>query len=75
MKLVLTAMLYESVGIKRDLSVKVKLSIYPLIFFNPHLLSHVGTERMGSYIQGAEMSFLQKVSGLSLRDRERSFNS
>jgi len=41
---------------------------------NPHLWSQilVMTQRMRSWIQVAEMSFLQRGAGLSLRDRGRS---
>ena len=41
---------------------------------NPHLCSQIWvlTQRMRLWIQAAEMSFLQRGTGLSLRDRGRS---
>ena len=66
--------LKRSVVVERELSQKAKLSIYRSIF--PTLTyGHelwVETERMRLRIQAAEMSFLRRVSGLSLRDRVRS---
>ena len=67
--------LYRSVVVKRELSQKAKLSIYlssyvPTLIYGRKLC--VGTERTRSRIQAAEMSFLRRVSGLSLRDRVRS---
>uniref|UniRef100_A0A8C6MCM8 Reverse transcriptase domain-containing protein n=1 Tax=Nothobranchius furzeri TaxID=105023 RepID=A0A8C6MCM8_NOTFU len=67
--------LYRSVVVKRELSQKVKLSIYQSIYFPTLTYGHelwVVTERMRSWIQAAKMSFLRRVSGLSLRDRVRS---
>nr|XP_049580441.1 charged multivesicular body protein 1a isoform X3 [Syngnathus scovelli] len=55
--------LYRSVVVKRELSQKAKLSIYRSIYV---------TETTRSRIQAAEMSFLRRMSGLSLRDRVRS---
>ncbi|KAM4534591.1 uncharacterized protein V3H82_024506 [Fundulus diaphanus] len=67
--------LYRSVVVKRELSQKAKLSIYPSIYVPTLIYGHelwVVTERTRSWIQAAEMSFLRSVSGLSLRDRVRS---
>nr|XP_049577496.1 glycine receptor subunit alpha-3 isoform X1 [Syngnathus scovelli] len=67
--------LYRSVVVKRELSQKAKLSIYPLIYAPILTYGHelwVVTERTRSRIQAAEMSFLRRMSGLSLRDRVRS---
>ena len=60
---------------KKELSQKVKLSIYRSIYVPILTYGHelwVVTERTRSRIQAAEMGFLCRVSGLSLRDRERS---
>ncbi|KAL3973669.1 phosphorylated adapter RNA export protein [Sarotherodon galilaeus] len=65
-------MLYQSVVVKRELSVKAKLSIYRSIYAPTLTYGHelwVVTERTRSRIQAAEMGFLRKVAGLSLRDR------
>ncbi|MDG2633017.1 hypothetical protein P7M35_24665, partial [Vibrio parahaemolyticus] len=67
--------LNRSVVVKRELSQKVKLSIYRSIYVPTLTYGHelwVVTERMRSRIQAAEMSFLRRVAGLSLRDRVRS---
>nr|XP_054599772.1 uncharacterized protein LOC129164266 [Nothobranchius furzeri] len=67
--------LYRSVMVKRELSQKVKLSIYRSIYVPTLTYGHelwVVTDRMRSRIQAAEMSFLRRVAGLSLRDRVRS---
>jgi len=65
----------RSVLVKRELSRKAKLSIYwsvyvPILTYGHELW--VVTERTRSRIQVAEMSFLRRVAGLSLRDRVRS---
>ena len=62
--------LHRPVIVKKELSQKAKLSIYWSIFTYGHEL-WVVTERTRSRIQ-AEMGFLRRVSGLSLRDRVRS---
>ncbi|PWA23723.1 hypothetical protein CCH79_00006096 [Gambusia affinis] len=67
--------LYRSVVVKRELSQKAKLSIYrsiyvPTLIYGPELW--VMTERTRSRIQAAEMGFLRRVAGLSLRERVRS---
>ncbi|TWW69275.1 hypothetical protein D4764_18G0000810 [Takifugu flavidus] len=67
--------LHRSVVVKRELSRKAKLSIYQSIFVPTLTYGHelwVMTERTRSRVQAAEMSFLRRVAGLSLRDRVRS---
>uniref|UniRef100_A0A3P9I175 Reverse transcriptase domain-containing protein n=1 Tax=Oryzias latipes TaxID=8090 RepID=A0A3P9I175_ORYLA len=67
--------LYRSVVVKRELSRKAKLSIYRSIYVPVLTYGHelwVMTERTRSRIQAAEMSFLRRVAGRSLRDRVRS---
>ncbi|XDV13498.1 hypothetical protein PO909_001890 [Leuciscus waleckii] len=67
--------LYRSVMVKKELSRKAKLSIYRSIYVPTLTYGHelwVMTERTRSRIQAAEMSFLRRVAGRSLRDRVRS---
>ncbi|KAL0194436.1 hypothetical protein M9458_012732, partial [Cirrhinus mrigala] len=67
--------LYQSVVVKKELSCKAKLSIYRSIYVPTLTYGHelwVMTERIRSRIQAAEMSFLRRVAGRSLRDRVRS---
>ncbi|TWW68233.1 hypothetical protein D4764_19G0000310 [Takifugu flavidus] len=67
--------LHRSIVVKRELSQKVKLSIYWSIFVPTLNYGHelwIMTERTRSRVQAAEMSFLRRVAGLSLRDRVRS---
>uniref|UniRef100_A0A8C9WAJ3 Reverse transcriptase domain-containing protein n=1 Tax=Scleropages formosus TaxID=113540 RepID=A0A8C9WAJ3_SCLFO len=67
--------LYRSVVVKRELSRKAKLSIYRSIYVPTLTYGHelwIMTERMRSRIQAAEMSFLRRVAGRTLRDRVRS---
>ena len=67
--------LNRSVVVKRELSRKAKLSIYRSIYVPTLTYGHelwVMTERTRSRVQAAEMSFLRRVAGLSLRDRVRS---
>ncbi|TKS65493.1 LINE-1 reverse transcriptase -like protein [Collichthys lucidus] len=67
--------LHRSVVVKKELSRKAKLSIYQLIYVPTLTYGHelwVVTERTRSRIKAAEMSFLRRVAGLSLRDRVRS---
>uniref|UniRef100_A0A8C2ZPF1 Reverse transcriptase domain-containing protein n=1 Tax=Cyclopterus lumpus TaxID=8103 RepID=A0A8C2ZPF1_CYCLU len=67
--------LYRSILVKRELSRKAKLSIYWSVYVPTLTYGHelwVVTERTRSRIQAAEMSFLRRVAGLSLRDRVRS---
>ncbi|KAK0135736.1 Craniofacial development protein 2 [Merluccius polli] len=67
--------LHRSVVVKRELSRKAKLSIYQSIYVPALTYGHelwVMTERTRSRVQAAEMSFIRRVAGLSLRDRVRS---
>ncbi|KAK3548003.1 hypothetical protein QTP70_001912 [Hemibagrus guttatus] len=67
--------MYRSVVVKKELSRKAKLSIYQSIYIPTLTYGHellVMTERVRSRIQAAEMSFLRRVAGCSLRDRVRS---
>ncbi|KAK3526422.1 hypothetical protein QTP70_025454, partial [Hemibagrus guttatus] len=67
--------MYRSVVVKKELSQKAKLSIYQSIYVPTLTYGHelwVMTERVRSRIQVAEMSFLCRVAGRSLRDRVRS---
>ncbi|KAK3512519.1 hypothetical protein QTP70_015647, partial [Hemibagrus guttatus] len=67
--------MYRSVVVKKELSRKAKLWIYQSIYVPTLTYSHelwVMTERVRSRIQAAEMSFLRRVAGRSLRDRVRS---
>ncbi|KAK3571512.1 hypothetical protein QTP86_012861 [Hemibagrus guttatus] len=67
--------MYQSVVVKKELSQKAKLSIYQSIYVPTLTYGHelwVMTERVRSRIQAAEMSFLRRVAGRSLRDRVRS---
>ncbi|KAK3546694.1 hypothetical protein QTP70_031760, partial [Hemibagrus guttatus] len=67
--------MHRSVVVKKELSRKAKLSIYQSIYVPTLSYSRelwVMTERARSWIQAAEMSFLRKVAGRSLRDRVRS---
>uniref|UniRef100_A0A6Q2ZFL9 ribonuclease H n=1 Tax=Esox lucius TaxID=8010 RepID=A0A6Q2ZFL9_ESOLU len=66
--------MYRSVMVKKELSRKAKLSIYQSIYVPTLTYGHelwVMTERTRSRIQAAEMSFLRRVAGRSLRDRLR----
>ena len=67
--------MYRSVMVKKELSRKAELSIYRSIYVPILTYGHelwVMTERTRSQIQAAEMSFLRRVAGRSLRDRVRS---
>ncbi|KAK3530107.1 hypothetical protein QTP86_014770 [Hemibagrus guttatus] len=67
--------MYQSVVVKKELSQKAKLSIYQSIYVPTLTYGHelwVMTERVRSRIQAAEMSFLRRVAGHSLRDKVRS---
>ncbi|KAK3559606.1 hypothetical protein QTP86_013548 [Hemibagrus guttatus] len=67
--------MYRSVVVKKELNRKAKLSIYQSIYVPTLTYGHelwVMTERVRSWIQAAEMSFLRRVVGRSLRDRVRS---
>ncbi|XDV32819.1 hypothetical protein PO909_003528 [Leuciscus waleckii] len=64
--------MYRSVVVKKELSRKV-MSIYRSIYVPTLTHGHelwVMTERTRSRIQAAEMSFLRRVAGRSLRDRK-----
>ncbi|KAK0147969.1 putative uncharacterized transposon-derived protein F52C9.6 [Merluccius polli] len=70
--------LHGSVVVKWELSRKAKLSIYQSIYVPALTYGHElweMTERTRSRVQAAEMSFLRRVAGLSLRDRVRSSSS
>ncbi|TWW76641.1 hypothetical protein D4764_12G0000310 [Takifugu flavidus] len=67
--------LNRSVVVKKELSRKAKFSIYRSIYVPVLTYGRqrwVMTERTRSRTQAAEMSFLPRVAGLSLRDRVRS---
>ncbi|KAK3573272.1 hypothetical protein QTP86_019232 [Hemibagrus guttatus] len=67
--------MYRSVVVKKELSRKAKLSIYQSIYVPTLTYGHelwVMTERVRFQIQAAEMSFLHRMAGRSLRDRVRS---
>lgn len=67
-------MLYWSVVVKRELSLKAKLVIYPAIYVPTLTYGHqlcVVTKRMRLRIQAVEMGFLWRWTGLSLRDTVR----
>ncbi|KAI3375665.1 hypothetical protein L3Q82_003973 [Scortum barcoo] len=69
---------YRTVVVKKELSRKAKLSIYRSIYVPTLTYGHelwVMTERTRSRIQAAEMSFLRRVAGRSLRDKMRSSRS
>jgi len=66
--------LHRTVFVKRTLSRNAKLSMYWSVYVPTLTYDHelwVVTERTRSRIQAAEMSFLHRVAGLSLRDRVR----
>ncbi|KAF7652090.1 hypothetical protein LDENG_00101950 [Lucifuga dentata] len=68
-------MLYRTIVVKRELSQKVRLSICQSIYVPILTYGHelwVVTERTRLQIQVAEMRFLRRVSGLTLRNRVRS---
>ncbi len=68
-------LMYRSIVVKKQLSCKAKLLIYRSIYVPTLTYGHelwVMTERTRSRIQAAEMSFLCRVAGRSLRDRVRS---
>ncbi|KAK3564604.1 hypothetical protein QTP86_023765, partial [Hemibagrus guttatus] len=65
--------MYRSVVVKKELSRKAKLSIYQSIYVPTLTYGHelwVMNEKVRSWIQAAEMSFLRRVAGRSLRDLE-----
>ena len=62
--------LYRPVVVKKDLSQKVKLLIYRSIYVPTLTYGH--DRRIRSWMQAAEISFLCRGAGRSLRDRVRS---
>ena len=67
--------LHRSIVVRRELSRKVKLLIYRSIYVPTFTYGHeiwVMTERKRSRIQVAEMDFLYRVAGHSLRNGVRS---
>ena len=67
--------LCRTVVMERELRQKAKLSIYRSISVPTLSYGHEGwvvTERTRSRIQAAEMGFLRRVAGVSLRDGARS---
>ena len=67
--------LNRTVVTKKELSQKAKLSVYRAIFVPTLIYGHetwVMTESIRSRVQAAEMRFLRRVAGISLRDRVRS---
>jgi exonuclease III len=67
--------LYRGVVGKRELSDKAKLSVFKSIFVPTLTYGHelwVMNKRTRSRIQAAEMRFLRRVAGLTLRDKVRS---
>ena len=61
--------------VKRELNQETRLSVYQSIFCPTLTYGHelwVVTKRMRLWIQAAEMGFLRRVAGLSLRDGVRS---
>ncbi|KAK3506456.1 hypothetical protein QTP70_000619 [Hemibagrus guttatus] len=62
--------MYRSVVVKKELSRKAKSIYVPTLSYGHELW--VMTESVRSRIQAAEMSFLSRVAGRSLRDRLRS---
>ncbi len=71
--LAVTWALYRTVVVKREMSWKGKLLIYQSIYVPTLTYGHelwVVTERMRLQIQTAEISFLRRVAGLSLREGE-----
>lgn len=57
-----------------ELSQEAKLMIFQSVYHHSHWF-WVVTERMRLQIQVAKVSFLNRVAGLSLRDRVRGFAS
>jgi exonuclease III len=67
--------LYRGAVCKRELSNKAKLAVFKSIFIPTLTYGHelwVVTERTRSRIQAAEMRFLRRIAGLTLRHRVRS---
>jgi len=67
--------LYRSVITKRELSNTAKLPVFKSIFVPIFIYGHeccVMTKRTSSQVQAAEMEFLRRVHGVTLRDKVRS---
>lgn len=67
--------LYRSVVTKAEISLKTKLAIFKSVYRPTLIYGHeqwVMSERVRSRIQAAEMRFLRRAAGLTLRDRIRS---
>jgi hypothetical protein len=67
--------LYRGVVCKRELSNRAKLAVFKSIFVPTLTYGHelwVMTRKTRSRIQAAEMRFLRRIAGLTLRDRVRS---
>lgn len=67
--------IFSTSVVKRELSWRAKLSIYPSVYIPTLICGHelwVATKRMRLQIQAAKMSFNRRVAGLSLRERVRS---
>ncbi len=63
---------HHSLVTKREPSQKANLLIYQSVFIHPYTYDHEGwvmIEIMRSRIQEAEMGFLRRVAGISLRDK------
>lgn len=66
---------FASVVVKRELSIKAKLSIYQSVYIHNLACGHMLLEvdkRMRTRIQVAEISFFQRAARLSLRHGVRS---
>ncbi|CAF1534892.1 unnamed protein product [Adineta ricciae] len=69
--------LYRSVVTKTELSKKTKIAIFKSVYRPTLIYGHehwVLTEKLRSRIQAAEMRFLRRISGLTIRDKIRSTN-
>ncbi|KAL1252568.1 hypothetical protein QQF64_017261 [Cirrhinus molitorella] len=67
-------LMYRSVVVKKELSLRAKLSVYRSINVPTLTYGHelwVMPERIRSRIQAAKMSFLRRVAGRTLKDRTR----
>ena len=67
--------LHRSVVLKRELSLRAKLSIFRSVFVPILTYGHecwIMTERVRSRIQAAEMGFLRRISGFTLLDKVKS---
>ena len=67
--------LYRSVVTKKEVSRRAKMTIFNAVYRPALIYGHeqwVMTERIRSRIRAAEMRFLRRAAGLTLRDRIRS---